>query len=298
MPLSVSCPHCDEPQSIPDESAGSTYRCTKCGDEFTAPEEEALEVLVVEEEVKKPSVCPQVVDDDDEDEPRERQPRSEGKEKKKKKKKAKKPATNPVLKWGVGIVSAVFAFVIANYLVSSLFRKDAPPPPDREMAGIGWYKVTEKDDWFTAYFPAQPPEYERHGFQIPAILAGKDEKPENLGWETQMWSSKEGGREYSIFLFRLPAKGSESDPKMAEQIAARTQIRPAPDVQTRVNDTITVGERTAKRVAIVSKNESKVSLMFGVGSSRILGVMVNGTDEFDHTDPKVVAFFENFTFNK
>ena len=295
MPISLSCPECDSPQTVPDESAGTTFDCQKCGVPFLVPEEEALPVVeLVDDEPARPAVRPQVVEDDAEsnDQP------VEVKVKKKKKKKKAKQGMNPAVKWGLlacGVVGLLTVLVIGGY---NLFRSP-PVPPDKEIAGEGWYKVQEKDDWFTAYFPGGQPEYEKHGFQIPQFLADKaNAKSEDLGWNIQMWNRKDGGREYGIFLFALPAKGSESDPKLAEQAAARTRLAPGPNVVVKVDDKVTVGKRTGRRFAVQGGSETKVSMLFGLESHHILGVMVTGPDAFDHTDPKVVAFFENFTLNR
>ncbi len=117
-----------------------------------------------------------------------------------------------------------------------------------------------------------------------------------MGWRMETWERTEGKRKYSAFLFTLPSTGDR--PKLAEDTLARTRVPIGQGVEVKVNDDVKVGAYPAKRVAIQYKGGARVSLMIGIGGNRMAGVTVEGDDQFDHTDPVVAAFLENFTLNQ
>jgi hypothetical protein len=293
MPITVSCPACGSVHTAPDAAAGRTLNCRKCRAQIAIP---AAEEEVVEFEPA-------------EDEPVEVEPEAEPAatpgsavaqpKAKKKKKKAKAPAKrgmSPLVKWGL-LGGGAFALLVALGVGAYFAFRAAAPPPDKEMAGVGWYKAEDHDGSVTAYFPGGKAKYERVSFNADnlAKLAGAKEAV-GMNWRMETWERKEGKRKYTAFLFTLPSS-ADAPPRLAEQTLAKMRVPVGPGVEVKVQDDVKVGAYPAKRVAIQQGGGSKVSLAIGAGQNRMAGAMVEGDELFDHTDPVVAAFLENFTLN-
>jgi hypothetical protein len=223
--------------------------------------------------------------DEDDDRPRKSKKMSE-----KKKAEAKRRLMIRLLIGG-GVAVFVLALV-GGYIAYRMSQPDA----DKKIDGQEWYKADHPDGLFTAYFPGDKPKYEKTGFQPSGFLAKKaGQKAEELGFSSEIWTRKEDGREYSISLLTLPGSNTGTE---AEQIAARTRTAPGPGVNLVLDDHVQVGNRQARRLVTRKDNKGQASLTMGVGGRQLLSIVVSGDGSVDHNDPKVKAFFDNFTFHK
>lgn len=299
MPISVSCPACGSVHVAPDNAAGHALPCQKCRMPVPIPappaEEEVVEFEPVEEEVVEfePEKEPTAATD--------AEPTKTAKPAAKKKKKAKSPpkkrGMSPLLRWGL-IGGGAFLLLITVGVGGYYALRSATPPPDKEQAGVGWYKTEDHDGYVTAYFPGGKAKYERVSFNADnlAKLAGAKEAV-GMNWRMETWERTHGKRKYTAFLFTLPSS-ADAPPRLAEQQLAKMRVPIGPGVEVKVKDDVKVGAYPAKRVAIQQGGSSKVSLAIGVGQNRMSGVIVEGDELFDHTDPVVAAFIENFTLNQ
>jgi len=309
MPITVACPACGAVHTAADPAAGRTLNCRACRRPVTVPappaEEELVEFEPLEEEPVELEPEEEAVEVEPEPAPTapadaEPTKKSKPAEGKKKKKKAKgpppKPRMNPALKWGL-VGGGAFVLLICGLVGAYFAFRAAVPPPDKEMAGLGWYKAEDHDLTVTAYFPGGKPKYERVSFNADNIakLAGAKEAL-GMHWRMETWERTEGKRKYTAFLFTLPSS-SAAPPRLAEDQLAKMRVPTGPGVEVKVKDDVKVGAYPAKRVAIQQGGGSKVSLAVGVGQNRMAGMIVEGDELFDHTDPAVVAFFENFTIS-
>ncbi|HYH68603.1 MAG TPA: hypothetical protein VD866_28175 [Urbifossiella sp.] len=310
MPITVACPACGAVHTAADRTAGRTLKCRSCAGPVTIPappaEEELHELEPFEEEPveiepEEEAVEEEPVEIDPEPEataPADAEPATSakpaaGKKKKKKAKPPPKPGMNPRLKWG--LVGGAALVLLVGLGVGGYFAfRSAVPAPDKEMAGLGWYKTEDHDLTLTAYFPGGKPKYERLSFNADnlAKLAGAKEAV-GMNWRMETWERTEGRRKYTAFLFTMPSS-SAAPPRLAEDALARRRVQIGEGVVVKVQDDVKVGAYPAKRVAIQQGGGSKVSLALGAGQNRMAGLIVEGDELFDHTDPAVVAFFENF----
>lgn len=235
-------------------------------------------------------------DDEDDDRPRSRgRDRDDRRDKSRnsgKKKGKKKGKPSPALILGLA-GAALGALVIVGGLVGWYVLKN-PPVPTKEIAGETWYEGKDPGGLVTAYFPGDKPKYDKVGFKPPAILAkqaGAD--PDELAWNMQTWTRTDGGREYMVMLFALPSRGSSPD--LTQRLATASRIPPGPGVDVLVEEEVTIAGHKAQRLATRGGGVTKVALTFGLGSRHLLLALVSGGDQFDHTDLKVVAFFDNLT---
>lgn len=293
MPITVECPACGAVHTAADRAAGRTLKCRSCAGPVAIPaapaEEELHEFEPMEEE-------PVEIEPEAEPEPTRKAKPAEGKKKKKKAKPPPKPRMNPVLKWGL-IGGGAFVLLVGGVVGLYFGFRDTTPPPDKEMAGLGWYKAEDHDLTVTAYFPGGKAKYERVSFNADnlAKLGGAKEAL-GMHWRIETWERTEGKRKYTAFLFTGPTV-ADVPPNLAEQALAKRRVQIGDGVEVKVQDDVKVGAFPGKRVAIQQGGGSKVSLTIGAGRNRIAGVMVEGDELFDHTDPAVVAFFDNFTIS-
>jgi hypothetical protein len=310
MPITVACPACGAVHTAADRAAGRTLKCRSCAAPVVIPappaEEELHEFEPMEEEAEEEPVeiepeeeAVEIEPEPDPTAPGDAGPTKKSKpaEGKKKKKKAKapppKPRTNPLLKWGL-VGGGAFVLLVGGLLGLYFGFRDTTPPPDKEMAGVGWYKAEDHDLTLTAYFPGGKAKYERISFNADnlAKLAGAKEAI-GMGWRIESWERTVGKRKYTAFLFTGPSV-ADAPPNLAEQALAKRRVQIGEGVEVKVQDDVKVGAYPGKRVAIQQGGGSKASLTIGAGRNRIAGVMVEGDELFDHTDPVVVAFFDNF----
>lgn len=310
MPITVACPACGAVHTAADRAAGRTLKCRSCAAPVTIPappaEEELVEFEPMEEEraeeepveIEPEEEAVEVEPEPDPTAPADAEPTKStkpaaGKKKKKKAKPPPKPRMNPVLKWGL-VGGGAFVVLVCGLIGAYFAFRSAVPAPDKEMAGLGWYKSEDHDLTVTVYFPGGKPKYERLSFNADnlAKLAGAKEAV-GMNWRMETWERTEGKRKYTAFLFTMPSS-SAAPPRLAEDALAKRRVQIGEGVEVKVQDDVKVGAYPAKRVAIQQGGGSKVSLAIGAGQNRMAGVMVEGDELFDHTDPAVVAFFDNF----
>jgi hypothetical protein len=170
-------------------------------------------------------------------------------------------------------------------------------PPDRVIAGQDWYKATGGDGLFTAYFPGSKPKYDKVGLGPPEFLMRKSGVgAADLSWKMEGWIRKEGGREYSVYLFTLPNTGGNADG--LAHVAAVSRVKPGPGVVGLVDEPVTVGGHQGRRIATRGEGEAKVAQSFAIGTRQWLLLVVAGPESLDPGDSKVVAFFDNFTIDR
>jgi hypothetical protein len=309
MPITVACPACGAVHTAADRAAGRTLKCRSCAAPVAIPappaEEELHEFEPMEEEaveIEPEEAAVEVEPEPDPTAPADAEPTKNAKPAAatKKKKKAKgpppKPRMSPALKWGL-VGGGAFVLLAGLAVAIALAYRSAVPAPDKEMAGLGWYKSEDHDLTLTAYFPGGKPKYERVSFNADnlAKLAGAKEAV-GMNWRMETWERTEGKRKYTAFLFTMPTS-SAAPPRLAEDALAKRRVQIGEGVEVKVQDDMKVGAYPAKRVAIQQGGGSKVSLAVGAGQNRMAGVLVEGDELFDHTDPAVVAFFDNFMLN-
>jgi hypothetical protein len=284
MPIKVFCPDCDFSIKAPMSAAGTKVDCPECG------------ALVRVPRAATSKSRPSDDRDDRPDPPRRRRDDEDDRPRKSKKKAAKKKARpNKALLIGLiagGGVFLLILLVVGGIVVYQMTR----PKPDKEIAGEGWFKADDPDGLFTAYFPGDKPKYEKVGFQPSEFLAKKAGRDAGeLGFSSQNWTRRHEGREYSISLLTLPGSAAGD---AAEQAAARARTPPGPGVTVAADDQVTVGARQARRLVTRAGNKGQASMFMGVGGRQALVIVVAGDTSVDHNDPKVKAFFDNFTFLK
>jgi hypothetical protein len=168
---------------------------------------------------------------------------------------------------------------------------------DKTIDGVDWYKATGGDGLFTAYFPGSTSKYEKAGFEPPAILFKKGGlSRDDISWKMESWVRKEGGREYSVWLFTMPNHGGNADG--LAQVAAVSRVRPGPGVVGLVDEPVTINGHQGRRIATRGAGEGKIAQSFAIGTRQMLLVVVTGPESLDPADAKVVAFFEHFTINQ
>jgi hypothetical protein len=280
MPIRFFCPECDARVTAPEDAAGDYVDCRKCGTEVRVPKNRSRDVDRNDED--DPPRSRRRGNDDD------RGPRSGRARGKKKKSKL------PLI---LGLVGAgVVALLIIGGGVAMYFYWHHPSDT-KKIAGETWYKPDEKSSMFTAYFPGGTPDYDRVGFKPPAILAKQVGDPEELAWSIQSWVRKHDRREYAVFLMKMPSKGQDAD-FMARMSAVRRENQPVgAGVQILFDEPITVAGNQGRRIVTRGGGESRATLTFPLGTRHMLVMYVTGADNFDHTDPKVAAFFDNLTIN-
>jgi hypothetical protein len=274
MPIKVYCPDCDVPIKAPVIAAGTRVKCPDCGTRVRVPDEESPRSSARNPRPRR--------SDDYDDRPR----------KARKKKSAKKKGPSRGLVIGLIVGGAVFllAVLIGGGIIAYRMMQ---PDPDKTIAGEGWYKTEDPDGVFTAYFPGDKPKYEKTGFQPSAFLASKaGRKAEEMSFSVKTWTRKHGGREYSIVLMTLPGDNSGV---AAEQAAANVRIPPGPGVNVALDDTVAVGGRQGRRLAVRKGDKGQVSVFLGIGGRRFLSAVVSGDGSVDPNEAKVKAFFDNLT---
>jgi hypothetical protein len=279
MPIKVYCPDCDAPFKAPTSAAGTRIECPEC---------DAL--------VRVPKASRS---DDTDDRPRRRsRDRDDADDRPRKgKKKAgkKKGKPNPKLMIGLIVGGGIFLLLLligGGILIYQMMRT----PADKTIDGQDWYKASEPDGLFVAYFPGDKPKYEKVGFQPSAFLAKKaGRNADELGFSSQNWTRRDGGREYSISLLTVPGNAAGN---AAEQAAAQTRVPPGPGVTIVVDEQVTIGNRQARRLVTRAGDRGQASLFMGVGGRQMISIVVSGDASVDLNDPKVKAFFDNFTFLK
>lgn len=187
----------------------------------------------------------------------------------------------------------LLVLLVLGVLVWFLFLRT---PPDKTIDGQDWYKVTGGEGLFNAYFPGDKPKYEKTEFGLPAILARKGGmKPDDLAMKMESWTRKEGGREYTVGLFTGPAIGPTPD--QAERAAALARVPAGPGVNVLVDETTTISGQPARKLATRDGRQGRVSLTINMGRQTLI-VVVAAPDTILPNDPKVAAFFDNFTLNR
>jgi hypothetical protein len=279
MPIRFFCPECDARVSAPEDAAGDYVDCRKCGIEVRVPKARGR--------------------DDEDDRPRSRNRRRKDEDarpsRSSKARGKKKKSRLPVI---LGLVGAgVLALVIIGGGIAMYFFVWHNPSDTKKIAGETWYKPDEKSSMFTAYFPGGTPDYDKVGFKPPAILAKHVGDPEELAWSIQSWVRKHDRREYAVFLMKMPSKGQDAD-FMARMSAVRRENQPlGAGVQILSDEPVTVTGNQGRRIVTRGSGESRATLTFPLGTRHILVMYVTGNDNFDHTDPKVAAFFDNLVIN-
>jgi hypothetical protein len=277
MPIKVYCPDCDVPIKAPASAAGTRVKCPDCGARVRVPDDDSSK-----SSARNPR--PRRSDDDDDLDDRPRTSR------KKKSRKKKGPSRKLVI--GLIVGGSVFLFLVmvgGGILAYRMMQPDA----DKTIAGEGWYKAQDPDGAFTAYFPGDKPKFEKTGFQPSAFLANKaGRKAEELSFSVKTWTRKDGGREYSIVLMKLPG---DSSGDAAEQAAAKVRIPPGPGVDVALDDTVVVGGRQARRLAVRKGDKGQVSVFLGIGGRQFLSAVISGDGSVDPDEAKVKAFFDNLT---
>src|SRR5262249_41598024 len=156
---------------------------------------------------------------------------------------------------------------------------------DKIINGEEWFKAEDSDQVMTAYFPGGKPELEKYGFEPSNFIAQKAGRKsgEELAFSVKMWTRREGGREYSVTLVKFPEGGN---PKAAEEAFSKTpRIPPGPGVMVVADDTVQIGGHNAQRIVVRKDGKGQVSLMMGIGSRRVLMVLVAGDQTVDLNDP-------------
>jgi hypothetical protein len=204
--------------------------------------------------------------------------------------------SDPVIKISIiggGIVALLLGIWIAIIL---LFFKGGQSDADKVIDGEGWYTASDPDGVFTAYFPGDKPKYEKLNFKPPDVIAEKaGARFEELNWRSQIWARKEGGREYSITLFDVPAHGPMRS--AAEKAVIASQSSPQGYVLI-LEDTVPCGTHQAKRLSLGDAHHGKIVWIVDISPRQVLIVHISGTDTVRVADPKVKAFFENVTLSR
>jgi hypothetical protein len=292
MPIKTYCPDCDAPVTAPTSAVGDTVSCEECG----SP-------------VKMPRARPRRREDDDRDDrprrrdrsdaddrprPRGSRDRNDRPRKGSERKRRKKAAMEKRLI--IGLAAGGLLVVLAVLGVGAWFLF-LHTPADKTIDGEGWYKASGGDGLFTAYFPGGKPKYEKAGFQPPEFLARKAGKnADDMGFKVESWTRKVDGREYSIALFTGPALGAAPD--QAERAAALARVPAGPGVTVLADEMTTVNGEPARRLATRGARQGRVSLTLGIGNRQTLILVVTGPDTLTPADPKVAAFFDNFTLQR
>jgi hypothetical protein len=278
MPIKVYCPDCDVPIKAPTSTAGTRIDCPDCGARVCVPQADSGAWGTRDPWPRRSA------DRDDRDD----RPWKAGKKKGGKKKKG--PSRGLLIGLIVGGSVFLLAVLVGGGIIAYRMMQ---PDADKTIAGEGWYKADDPDGAFTAYFPGDKPKYEKHGFQPSAFLASKaGRKAEELGFSAKTWTRRDGGREYSISLLTLPGDGSSD---AAERAAAQVRTPPGPGVTVALDDTVSLGNRQARRLVIRNGNKGQASLFLGIGGRQFLAVVVSGDGSVDQNDSKVKAFFDNLT---
>jgi hypothetical protein len=281
MPLKLRCPQCDASVKARESDAGSRVECPECEALVKVPKAAAERSRSRDDEDDRPRRAASRYDEDDDNRRRH-----------KLKGKKKKPSRGFVIGVVAGGVALILLLLIGGGIGAYYYFK---PKGDKIINGEEWFKVQDSDGILEAYFPGSRPEFEKYGFEPSNFLAQKAGKKsgEELGFNVKMWTRREGGREYSITLVKFPEGGN---PKGAEEAFSKTPRIPlGPGVTVLADDTVQVGGHDARRFVVRKDNKGQVSLMMGIGSRRVLMVLVAGDQTVDQNDLKVKAFFENLT---
>ena len=278
MPIRFFCPECDARILASEDAAGEYMDCRKCGAEVRVPEPRSRDV------------------DRDDDRPRSRRRRDDDRDDRDsrrgkargKKTKSKLPLILALV--GTGVVGALMiGGAIAVYRYAS-----SDPPGTKKIAGETWYPPDEKSSLFTALFPGDTPEYDRFAVKPPAILGNRFGDGQDMALSMQSWVCAHGRREYSVFLFKMPNSGRHQD--NFAQVMARGG-RAADGVRVVSDEQVTVSGHAGRRIVTRGGGRSTAAMSFLVGDRQELVIFVAGSDDFDHTDPMVAAFFDNLTIN-
>jgi hypothetical protein len=281
MPIRFFCPECDARVSAPEDAAGTYVDCRKCGTEVRVPRARGRD---------------RDLEDDEEVRPRSRRPRrDDDRDSRPGSGRGKKKSKLPLI---LGLVGAgVAAMLLIGGAIAIYVYAWSDPAGTKKIAGETWYKPDETSSMFTAYFPGGKPDYDKVGFKPPAILAKHAGDPEELAWSMQSWVRKHGRREYSVFLFKMPAKGQDADFMARMTAVTRDNQRLGAGVKILSDEPVTVTGNQGRRIVTRGGGESRATLTFPLGTRHILVMYVTGSDDFDHTDPKVAAFFDNLVIN-
>ncbi|HKB04115.1 MAG TPA: hypothetical protein VKD90_17970 [Gemmataceae bacterium] len=297
MPIKTYCPDCDAPVSAPNSAAGDRVDCPECGASVKVPRKKAADAEDPRDRPRAGHPERARRDDDEDDRSRSRSYRrrddlDDRPRKDAKRKRNKKGQLSPALVIGLA-GGGLLALLLLGGVGWYLFLRAAP---DKTINGEDWYKASGGDGLFTAYFPGSAPKYEKAGFEPPAILFKKGGlSRDDISWKMESWIRKEGGREYSVLLFTMPNHGGNADG--LAQVAAVSRVRPGPGVVGLVDEAVTVNGHAGRRVATRGQGEVKVAQSFAIGTRQMILIVVTGPESLDPGDPKVVAFFENFTIN-
>jgi hypothetical protein len=293
MPIKTYCPDCDAPVSAPASAAGDQVDCPECGAPVKVPRSRPAD-----DAGNRPRARSRERPDDDEG------ARSRGRSYRRRndfdesprrgggRPRRKKARTGPALVLGLA-AGGLLVLVLLGIGGWYFFLRT---PADKTIDGVDWYKATGGDGLFTAYFPGNTPKYEKAGFEPPAILFKKGGlSRDDIAWKMESWIRKDGGREYSVWLFTMPVHGGNADG--LAQVATVSRVRPGPGVIGLVDEPVTINGHPGRRIATRGQGEGKVAQSFAIGTRQMLLVIVTGPEGLDPGDPKVVASFENFTIN-
>jgi hypothetical protein len=280
MTIKLRCPECDAHIIARESEAGARIECPKCNEMVRVPKVSA------ERSSRR---------DDEDDRPLRASSRYEQVDDHRRRRKSKVKKKQPSRGYVIGVVAGgtflILLLLIGGGIGAYYYFK---PKGDKTINGEDWFKIQDSDGVLEAYFPGNRPEFEKYGFEPSNFVAAKAGKTgEEMSFNVKMWTRREGGRDYSIMLVKLPEGGN---PNVAEQAFAKTpRLPPGPGVTVIADDTVPLGPHQARRVVVRKDNNGQVSLMTGVGSRRMLMVLVAGDQSVDLNDPKVKAFFENLT---
>lgn len=294
MSIRTHCPDCDAPVTAPDDTAGYAIDCPKCGADVPIPRRKRAD----RDETDRPKRRP-VRDDraDGDDRPRARgRERDDGDDRppKARSRGKKKRKASPALVIGLvggGFLAFLLVLGVVGWLVFGRSSADT-----KEIAGEKWYKASDPDGVFSAYFPGGEPKSEKVAFRPPEFIVKKSGmSADEMAWSMQAWTRRHHGREYAVSVFTQPAGSSPED---AARTVAVSRLQISPKIKVLVDDTITVGGHQGRRQCVQAGGKGEVFVIFPMGDRKVVMVSVSGSDTFDHEESKVKAFLNNLTFHQ